>query len=356
VASVLILPFQWNNTTRDFGQCPPESAKIAIDTLSSAESALLFMAPIVAVLMDPIEQITPNKDTTLAMMLEAQRRGYELRYLQMQDLAIREGRAWARLSPVRVADDPQQWFELGPAQWCDLAEVDVVLIRKDPPFDGEYLYATQILELSEQYGTQVINSPQGLRDANEKLAALWFPQCLAPVLVSSDRKLLRAFVDEHQHAVGKVLDGMGGHNVFMTRADDPNLGVILDTLTASGSRYAMVQRYLPEIAAGDKRILMIDGVAVDHCLARIPQGKEFRGNLAQGGKGEVRELSDRDRWICEQVAPELKRRGLRFVGLDVIGDYLTEVNVTSPTCVREIDAATGSNIAGMLFDRLQVGR
>lgn len=313
------------------------------------------MPTIVAVLMDPIEQITPKKDTTLAMMLEAQRRGCDLRYLQMHDLAIRNGRACARLTPVKVADDAVRWFELGSAQWCDLSEVDVVLIRKDPPFDGEYLYATQILELAEQLGTKVVNSPQGLRDANEKLAALWFPQCLAPLLVSSDRALLRAFVDEQEHAVGKVLDGMGGSNVFMTRTDDPNLGVILDTLTAYGTRYAMVQRYLPEIAVGDKRILMIDGVPVDHCLARIPQGKEFRGNLAQGGLGVVRELTEHDRWICEQVAPELKRRGLRFVGLDVIGDYLTEVNVTSPTCLREIDAETGSNIAGLLFDQLQVG-
>ncbi len=312
------------------------------------------MAAIVAVLMDPIEQITPKKDTTLAMMLEAQRRGCDLRYLQMKDLAIRDGRACARLTPIKVADDAERWFELGSAKWCDSSEIDVVLIRKDPPFDGEYLYATQILELAQQRGTQVVNSPQGLRDANEKLAALWFPQCLAPLLVSSDRALLRAFVDEHEHAVGKVLDGMGGSNVFMTRTDDPNLGVILDTLTAYGTRYAMVQRYLPEIAEGDKRILMIDGVPVDHCLARIPQGKEFRGNLAQGGRGVVRELSDRDRWICAQVAPELQRRGLRFVGLDVIGDYLTEVNVTSPTCVREIDAETGSNIAGLLFDQLQV--
>ena len=312
------------------------------------------MASTVAVLMDPIERISPKKDTSLALMLEAQRRGLALRYLQIGDLAIRDGRPMARMAAVRVADDPKRWFELEAPQWYDLAEVSVVLIRKDPPFNGEYLYATQILELAQQQGVQVVNSPQGLRDANEKLAALWFPQCLPPLLVSSDRKLLREFVDQHQHAVGKVLDGMGGSNVFMTRAEDPNLGVILDTLTDSGRRFAMVQRYLPEITQGDKRILMVDGEPVEHCLARIPQGREFRGNLAQGGRGEVRELDEHDRWICAQVGPELRRRGLRFVGLDVIGRYLTEVNVTSPTCVREIDAATGGNIAGRLFDRLEV--
>lgn len=312
------------------------------------------MPSTVAVLMDPIEKITPYKDTSLALMLEAQRRGLDLRYLQLGDLAIREGRASARLRAIKVADDPQRWFELGPAQWVDLSEVSTILIRKDPPFNGEYLYATQILELAERQGVTVVNSPQGLRDANEKLAALWFPQCLPPLLVSSDKALLRAFIDEQGHAVAKVLDGMGGSNIFMARAEDPNIGVILDTLTDYGSRYAMVQRYLPEISEGDKRILLIDGEPVPHCLARIPQGREFRGNLAQGGRGEVREIDDHDRWICAQVGPELRKRGLRFVGLDVIGRYLTEVNVTSPTCVREIDAAVGENIAGRLFDQLEI--
>ncbi len=312
------------------------------------------MPSTVAVLMDPIENIAPKKDTSLALMLEAQRRGLDLRYFQLGDLAIRDGQAVGRLRPVKVANDAQRWFELGPPQWIALGELAAILIRKDPPFDGEYLYATQILELAEQQGVQVVNSPQGLRDANEKLAALWFPQCLPPLLVSSDKAMLREFIDQQEHAVAKVLDGMGGSNVFMARAEDPNIGVILDTLTNYGRRYAMVQRYLPEISTGDKRILMIDGEAVPHCLARIPQGREFRGNLAQGGRGEVREIDDHDRWICAQVGPELRKRGLRFVGLDVIGKYLTEVNVTSPTCVREIDAATGGNIAGMLFDRLGV--
>ncbi|MCB1640761.1 MAG: glutathione synthase [Xanthomonadales bacterium] len=306
-----------------------------------------------AVLMDPIDRINIKKDTSFALLLEAQARGYRLSYLELPDLGAGTDGPTGRSRPLQVFDDPTRWFELGAAQERPLQDFDLILVRKDPPFDSEYLYATLLLDLVDHSRTQVVNRPQSLRDANEKLAALWFPQCLPPLRVSRRRKVLREFVMAHGQAVLKVLDGMGGRNIFLARADDPNLTVILDTVTAEGSRMAMVQRYLPEIAAGDKRILLIDGEPVDHCLARIPRGGDFRGNLAQGGGGEVRPLTERDRWICAQVGPECRRRGLRFVGLDVIGDYLTEVNVTSPTCLREIAAVTGQNIAGRLFDALE---
>jgi glutathione synthase len=306
-----------------------------------------------AVLMDPIDRINIKKDTTFALLLEAQRRGYDLNYLELTDLSAEPGLVTGACRPLRVQDRLGDYFQLDPPQRRDLSEMDVILIRKDPPFDSEYLYATQFLSLLQGGKTLLVNDPQGLRDANEKLAALWFPQCLPPLLVSRQRARLREFVREHGQAVVKVLDGMGGKNIFLARIDDPNLSVIIDTVTADGTRAAMVQRYLPEIAAGDKRILLIDGEPVDHCLARIPQGGDFRGNLAQGGGGEVRPLTERDRWICAQVGPECRRRGLRFVGLDVIGDYLTEVNVTSPTCLREIQTATGQNLAARLFEQLE---
>jgi glutathione synthase len=308
-----------------------------------------------AVLMDPIECINIKKDTTFALLLEASRRGYELAYLELSDLCARPGSVLGACRELQVRDQPGDWFDLAQPRWRPLDDFDIVLIRKDPPFDSEYLYATQLLDLLRGGRTLLVNDPQALRDANEKLAALWFPQCLPELLVSRQRSLLREFIGEHRQAVLKVLDGMGGKNIFMARVDDPNLSVILDTVTADGTRTAMVQRYLPEIVAGDKRILLIDGEPIDHCLARIPRGGDFRGNLAQGGGGEVRALTERDRWICAQVGPECRRRGLRFVGLDVIGDYLTEVNVTSPTCLREIEAATGQNHAARLFEQLEAG-
>ena len=229
----------------------------------------------------------------------------------------------------------------------------VVLMRKDPPVDADYLHDTQILGIAQRAGALVVNDPRGLRDMNEKLTALEFPQCCPPTLVTRDPATLKAFIAQHGEAVLKTLDGMGGHSIFRARHGDPNINVILETLTLHGRHLAMAQRYLPEIAQGDKRILLVDGEPVDYCLARIPQGDEFRGNLAAGGRGEGRPLSERDRWIARQVGPEMKRRGMLFVGLDVIGDYLTEVNVTSPTCIRELDAQFGLNIAGMLFDRIE---
>jgi glutathione synthase len=307
----------------------------------------------VAVLMDPIGSINVKKDSTLALLLEAQRRGHDLAYMEQGDLALRDARPWARLATLRVRDDPQDWYALEPAQWRDLAEVQTVLARKDPPFDAQFLYDTMVLEFAQREGVRVINDPRGLRDANEKLFSLHFPQCTPPTLIARDAGEIRRFVAEHGDVVLKPLDGMGGKSIFRSRQGDPNLNVIIETLTGDGRGFATVQRYIPEIRDGDKRILMIDGEPVPYCLARMPQGDDFRGNLARGGKGVGRPLSERDRWIAAQVGPELRRRGMRFVGLDVIGDWLTEVNVTSPTCIRELDAQFGLNIAGMLFDAIE---
>ncbi|MCR6663098.1 MAG: glutathione synthase [Luteimonas sp.] len=307
----------------------------------------------VVVVMDPIGSIKIAKDSTFAMLLEAQRRGHRLHYVLPGGLGMRDGTAVASLAPLVVRDDPSGWHELGQASQRALGLGDVVLMRTDPPVDADYMHDTQILAAAQRQGARVVNDPQGLRDMNEKLAALAFPQCCPPTVVSRQAAVLKAFVAEHGDAVLKPLDGMGGRSIFRAKAGDQNLNVILETLTGGGRHLAMAQRYLPEIVDGDKRILLVDGVPVDYCLARIPQGDEFRGNLAAGGRGEGRPLSERDRWIAAQVGPEMKRRGMRFVGLDVIGDWLTEVNVTSPTCIRELDAQFDINIAGMLFDALE---
>jgi glutathione synthase len=311
------------------------------------------MSTTTAVLMDPIGTIKPKKDTTLALLLEAQRRGHVLLYMEQRDLVVRDGRAWARMAPLKVKDDPHGWFELDEARWRPMAEADLILARKDPPFDAQFLYDTQVLDLAAREGARVVNAPQGLRDFNEKLAAQWFPQCCAPALVARDRSQLRRFAREHGQIVLKPLDGMGGRGIFRSSGDDPNLNAILETLVGDDERFAMAQKFIPEISAGDKRILLVNGEPVPYALARIPQGGDFRGNLAAGGRGEGVPLSERDRWIAAEVGPELTRRGMLFVGLDVIGDYLTEVNVTSPTCVRELDALYGLNIAGMVFEALE---
>lgn len=312
------------------------------------------VAPLdVVVVMDPIGSVKIAKDSTFAMLLEAQRRGHRLHYVRPGGLSVRGARAVATTASLQVRDVPGDHFSL--AGWTELTlgPGQVVLMRTDPPVDANYLHNTQILDLARLQGALVVNDPRGLRDLNEKLAALLFPQCCPPTLVSRDAAALKAFVGEHAEAVLKPLDGMGGRSIFRARAFDPNLNVILETLTEGGRQLAMAQRYLPEIAQGDKRILLVDGEPVDYCLARIPQGDEFRGNLAAGGRGEGRPLSERDRWIATQVGPEMQRRGMLFVGLDVIGDYLTEVNVTSPTCIRELDAQFGLNIAGRLFERIE---
>lgn len=311
------------------------------------------MARTLAVLMDPIAAINTKKDSTFAMLLEAQRRGWQLRYCTQGDLAIRDGQAWARLAPLTVRDDPYDFFSLEAAEWAPLGGVDAILARKDPPFDSQFLYDTHVLDLAQAAGALVVNDPRGLRDANEKLFTQLFPQCCAPTLVARERQELRRFVAEHGQVVLKPLDGMGGRGIFRSHHGDPNLNSILETLTLNGRAFALAQQYLPDIVHGDKRILLIDGEPVPYALARIPQGDDFRGNLAAGGRGEGRPLSERDRWIAAQVGPELKRRGMIFVGLDVIGDWLTEINVTSPTCIRELDAQFGLNIAGSLFDCIE---
>lgn len=305
------------------------------------------------IVMDPIGSIKVHKDSSFAMLLAAQNRGWQLLYMEQSDLYLRDGRVFAAMRQLRVKDDNDAWFECLPPQERPVSELDVVLMRKDPPIDMEYLYTTYFLEDAERHGTLIVNRPASLRNCNEKLFTGWFPQCCAPSLVSRDTKRLRAFVHEHRDVVLKPLDAMGGASVFRVRDNDPNISVILETLTAMGGRTAMAQRFIPEIAAGDKRILMVDGKPVPYALARIPARGETRGNLAAGGRGEGVELSERDYWICEQVAPELRKRGLIFVGLDVIGDYLTEINVTSPTCIRELDANYGLDIAGQLMDCIE---
>lgn len=310
----------------------------------------------VAVVMDPIATIGIAKDSTFAMLLEAQRRGHRLHYVRPGGLGLREGRAMVVCASLAVTDDPAGWFSLGDFGESSLGGMDAVLMRADPPVDENYLHDTHILSLAQREGALIVNDPQGLRDLNEKLGAFEFPQCCPPTLVSRDIAALRAFVGHQHECVLKPLDGMGGRSIFRVRAGEDNLNVILETLTANGHALALAQRYLPEIVDGDKRILLIDGEPVPYCLARIPQGGEFRGNLATGGRGEGRLLSDRDRWIAAQVGPELRRRGMLFVGLDVIGDWLTEVNVTSPTCIRELDKQFGLNIAGLLFDAIEARR
>jgi glutathione synthase len=312
----------------------------------------------VAVLMDPISTIKVAKDTSFAMLLEAQRRGHSLLYFEQAGLALRDGVPWARLATLQVRDDPHDWYSLGEPQWRDLRDIDVVLMRKDPPVDAQFINDTLVLEVARRAGVTVVNEPQALRDCNEKLFAMDFPQCIVPTLVARDADELRRFAAEHGEVVLKPLDGMGGRGIFRVKAGDSNLNSMLETLLGGdahggGRHLTIAQKYIPEITAGDKRILLVDGEPVPFALARIPQGNEFRGNLAAGGRGEGVPLSERDRWIVAQVAPELRRRGLLFVGLDVIGDYLTEINVTSPTCVRELDHQFGLNIAGQLFDVIE---
>ncbi len=302
------------------------------------------------VVMDPIADINYKKDTTLAMLWAAQARDWHIYYMEQKDLYLANGEARANMSAMTVFRDPEAWYSMGDVEDRALAELDVILMRKDPPFDNEFLYTTYILEDAERKGTLVVNRCQGLRDSNEKVFATQFPQCCPPVLVSRDMQRLRDFHREHEDVIYKPLDGMGGTAIFRAKADDPNVSVILETLTLLGTRTIMAQRYIPEIVDGDKRILVIGGEPVPYCLARVPLAGETRGNLAAGGEGRAQPLSDRDRWIAEQVAPFLRDRGILFAGLDVIGDYLTEVNVTSPTCIREIDASYDTDIAGDLMD------
>ena len=305
------------------------------------------MAIKIGVVMDPIADLNYKKDSTLAMLWAAQAREWQLYYMEQKDLYLDQGIARARMAGLTVFHDPESWYNLDDAEDRALSDLDVMLMRKDPPFD---MYSTYILEEAERKGTLIVNRCQSLRDCNEKVFATQFPECCPPVLVSADNDRLKAFHAEHQDVIFKPLDGMGGSSIFRVKASDSNLNVILETLTDFGRNTIMAQRYLPEIVDGDKRILMINGEVLPYCLARVPSSGELRGNLAAGGQGRAQPLSDRDRWIAEQVGPSLKERGLLFVGLDVIGDYLTEINVTSPTCIREIDNAYDLDIGARLMD------
>ena len=301
------------------------------------------------VVMDPIESIKFHKDSTLAMLLAAQARGWQLFYMEQADLFLRDSTCHAEKSRLEVRADPDDWFTRGEREALPLDDLDVVLMRKDPPVDMEFMYTTYLLERAEASGVLVVNRAEALRNASEKLYTAWFSQCCAPTTVSRQIPRLRAFLTEHRDMVVKPLNGMGGASVFRVRHDDPNLNVILETITDNGRQSAMAQRYIPEISAGDKRILMIEGEPFPYALARIPAAGESRGNLAAGGTGKGVELSERDRWICEQVGPTLRAQGIIFAGLDVIGDYLTEINVTSPTCIRELDRLYHADIAGQLM-------
>lgn len=307
-------------------------------------------SPRIAVVMDPIDAIKFEKDTTLAMLFAAQARGWQLLYLEQNDLSMRDGVALGRARPLRVFNDPARWFELGEPAIERLGDIDAILMRKDPPFDMEYIYSTYVLERAELQGAMVVNKPQGLRDMNEKVFTAWFPQCCAPTLITRDMADMKAFLAEHGKVVCKPLYGMGGRSIFAIDQGDKNANVIFETLTEYGSRYAIVQRYIPDIVrTGDARVLLIDGEAVPFALARIPSGEDNRGNLAAGAKGVGRPLNDRDRWLAAQIGPTLAERGMLFVGLDVIGDYVTEINVTSPTGVKELDKQFNLDIAALLM-------
>ncbi len=305
------------------------------------------------VVMDPISQVNVKKDSSMAMMFEAQKRGYEIYYMEMKDLYLDQGQCRASASIVRVFDNPEHWYELDEPKDIAVSELDAVLMRKDPPFDTEFIYATYMLERAEVEGTLIVNKPQSLRDCNEKLFTAWFADLTPKTLVTRSSERIRKFHDEEQDIIIKPLDGMGGSSIFRIGPNDPNVGVILETLTNHGSQYAMVQEYMAAITEGDKRILIVNGEPMPYCLARIPAQGETRGNLAAGGRGEARPLSPTDKLIADTIGPELKKRGLYFVGLDVIGDKVTEINVTSPTCIREIQAAYPINISGKLMDAIE---
>jgi glutathione synthase len=305
------------------------------------------------VVMDPIDQIMPAKDSTLAMLLESQSRHHEIWYFQQGDLRLADGEAFGHGRALKVTDTRQQWFELGPTTDMPLADLDVILMRKDPPVDTEFIYTTYILERAELQGVLLINRPASLRDMNEKVFTAWFPQCAPTTIVTRAMAEIRAFLHTHGKIVIKPLDGMGGRSIFVVDAADKNANVIFETLTDYESRFAIAQKFIPEISAGDKRILLVDGKPAEYALARVPAADDYRGNLAAGAQPEVRELTDRDRWICSEVGPVLKERGVLFAGLDVIGDYLTEVNVTSPTGIRELHKLAGIDVAGDLIDLIE---
>jgi glutathione synthase len=306
------------------------------------------------VIMDPIEAIKPAKDSTLAMLLAAQARGWQLFYGEQKDIWLSDGIAWGRLSPLVVFDDPAHWFERAAPIDGRLGGFDVILMRKDPPFDTEYIYTTYILERARDQGARVVNDPRGLRDINEKVYTAWFPECCAPTLITRDMQRMSDFLREHGKVVCKPLHGMGGRSIFVVEEGDKNRNVVFETLTDYGSRYAIVQRYLPEIVdAGDCRVILVDGEPVPFALKRVPSGDDNRGNLAAGARAESRPLNDRDRWLCERIGPKLRAAGMVFVGLDIIGEYVTEINVTSPTGIRELNKKNGVDIGGLLMEAIE---
>lgn len=306
-----------------------------------------------AIVMDPIDSITPKKDSSFAMLLEAQRRGYEIHYLLQSDLKLLGGVATGHSRILNVFDQSENWFAIGAEQDLPLGELDVILMRKDPPFDMEYIYTTYILERAELAGALIVNRPQALRDMNEKVFTAWFPDCAAMTLVTRSMAEMKGFVEQQRKVVVKPLDGMGGKSIFVIKYGDNNANVIIETLTEHGSRFAMAQAFIPEISEGDKRILLIDGEAIPQSLARIPPADDNRGNLVMGAVGEGRDLSDRDREICARIGPVLRENGVIFCGIDIIGDFLTEINSTSPTGIRELDRIFDLNISGTLFDAIE---
>jgi glutathione synthase len=306
-----------------------------------------------AFVADPLDSFKIYKDTTFAMMREAAARGYALYALEQEDLTWRGGIVQGDARRIHLTGVKPGWYRSEGRATAPLRDFDAVLMRKDPPFDMEYVYSTYLLELAELQGARVFNRPRGIRDWNEKMAVARFPQFAPPTLVTRREPLIREFLAEHRDVILKPLDGMGGASVFRARQDDPNVGVIIETVTHYGRRTIMAQRYVPEIQEGDKRVLLIAGKPVPHALARIPKPGETRGNLAAGATGVARELTRRDREIAEALGPALQKEGLLLVGLDVIGDWLTEVNVTSPTCFQEITEQSGFNVAGMFMDALE---
>ncbi|MEQ8426710.1 MAG: glutathione synthase [Gammaproteobacteria bacterium] len=305
------------------------------------------------IVMDPIQRINIQKDSSFAMLLAAQARDWDIYYMEQHDLYMQQDRAFARMQRLQVKDDAKNWFALQQAGIEELATLDVILMRKDPPFNMNYIYTTYMLEQAQKAGVLVINNPQALRNVNEKFYITHFPQCIAPTIVTSDIQILSEFVTHHDSTIVKPLDGMAGQGIFRLSANDPNKMALLESTTRLGTQHVMAQKYIAEITEGDKRILLVDGEPIPYALARIPARGEFRGNLARGGSGKGVELSERDRWICEQVGSKLKDLGLYFVGLDVIGDYLTEINVTSPTCIRELDSLYNISIGAQLMDVIE---
>lgn len=307
----------------------------------------------IGIVMDPIDSITPYKDSSLAMLLEAERRGAEIHYLEQKDVRLLSGKALGQSTLLHVRDDNEDWYTFGDRREIELGELDAILMRKDPPFDMEYVYTTYILDRAQEDGALIVNAPQALRDMNEKAYTAWFPECTPTTLITRSMEEMKAFLNEHGRVVAKPLDGMGGRSIFVVRKGDKNANVIFETLTDYGKYFAMAQVYIPEITAGDKRILLIEGEPIPYALARIPTGDDNRGNMVAGAVAKGQEMSARDHEICEQVGPALRESGVLFAGIDVIGDYLTEVNVTSPTGIRELDKQFDLNIAGRMFDAIE---